>query len=332
MKTLFLATCYLVLTAASAAAQKADQNVVSVTFSIDGEQLTCPDLAVDLSLAGHHVVPKQTVDGFLVPALFNRKASAWPADEKVDAAIRCGQNAVKFSGLSPTWISAGTWEVGIAYPTYWIERFREDPDLEHGTWMTYLVFACKDCDPGVVITVTQAEPPTSVVDRLRNEQAGAVGKRARDIAYALAAFHVEYERNRDYLLTSLDKCLARSKDSPEDDICNGSLVDFLSNLYWRGDNDILHPMTQGAASRQESLSQLGNFYAELLDRRPSVALEVLRTLSVENQKSICRSAGEEDFSVDTVRFSRVAERLGTTHDEVAARCLQQAEEASVLRP
>lgn len=116
MKTLFLATCYLVLTAvstaASAAAQKADQNVVSVTFSIDGEQLTCPDLAVDLSLAGHPVVPKQTVDGFLVPALFNRKASAWPADEKVDAAIRCGQNAVKFSGLSPTWIS---WDMGSRY-------------------------------------------------------------------------------------------------------------------------------------------------------------------------------------------------------------------------
>jgi hypothetical protein len=104
MKTLFLATCYLVLTAvstaASAAAQEADQNVVSVTFSIDGEQLTCPDLAVDLSLAGHRVVPKQTVDGFLVPALFNRKASAWPADEKVDTRTATTK-AVKFSGLSP---------------------------------------------------------------------------------------------------------------------------------------------------------------------------------------------------------------------------------------
>jgi len=332
MKTLILATCYLLLTAVSGAAQKAQQNVVSTTFSIDGEQLACPDLAVDLSLAGHHVVPKQTVVRFLVPALFNRKASAWPPDEKVDAAIRCGQNMVKFSGLSPTWVSAGTWEAGIAYPPYWIERFREYPDLEHGTWITYLVFACNGCDPGVVTTITHENPPTSVVDRLRREQPRAVGKRARDIAYALAVFHVEYERNRDYLLTSLDKCLTRPKDSPEDDVCNGSLVDYVSNLYWRGDNDTLHPMTEGAASRQESLPKLGNFYAALLDRRPSVALEVLRTLSVENQRSICRSAGEEDFSVDSVRFSRVAEHLGTIHDEVAARCLQQAEEASVLAP
>jgi len=315
----------LLVMAVGAASQERERNkFISVTFAVDGKSVTCDDLKVDLRLDNRHIAPKQTVHGFLIPSEFDKKSSGSLTDKKVDVSVSCGEYRLSFPELNSTWVSSGQWELGIAYPPYWIERFGWTNAVEQGTWLSYLSFECDGCDPGVFTTISHQTPPPAIVSRLRHEQTGASGGEARDIAYALAVFGSDYQRNRDYLVELLGSCLSRPKESPEDDVCDGKLLDYLTNLYWRGDNRLLEILLQSADSRKDVILEIGTFYANLLDRHMAAALQGLSLLPNEKQELICRLAGEDDLSIDSPKFERVKKNLGEAHNEVADRCLSAA--------
>ena len=312
----------------SAASQSSDrERTISVTFSVDGKQAPCDDLKVQLNLVGRVVVPKYVEHGFTVPSVFNKKSSEWLPDQKVDVSLSCGEQAFSFRGLHPGWVSPGSWEVGIAYPPYWTERFGWTETVEKGTWISYLDSECNGCDPGVFTAVSHPTPPPSRVASLRREQPMASGERARDIAYALAVFHVEYSRNRDYLMVKLNSCLARPKESPEDDICDPRLFDYVTNLYWRGDDTLLVPLLKLADSRRDVIGEIGAFYSNLLERRTADVVREMQGLPIDAQLMICGLAGQDDLGRNGPKHDRVVEKLKATNTEVADRCVQEAERA-----
>ena len=324
-----LAAVLLAMAAANASAQtRKPSQSISVTFAIDGKPVSCDHPKIQLGLDGRTIEPKYTDRGFVVPAAFDKKASESSADEKVDVSVSCGKYTLSFPKLNPTWVSPGSWNAGIVHPPYWFEKFRYTSAIEHGTWLSYLDSECNQCDPGVITSVSHQTPPASVVTLLREEQPNAAGERARDIAYALAIYEVEYRQNRDYLLGLLNTCLSRPRESSEDDDCDPKLLDFVTNLYWRGDSTVLPQLLQMADSRKDIIGEIGTFYANLLERRTAIAVEGLQSLPIAKQKTICHLAGADDFRIDSPKLNRVAQQLRGIGGEVADRCLQEAEGAA----
>lgn len=301
---------------------------ISMTFVVDGKPIACTNPKVQLRWDGRTIVPKRTDRGFVVPVVFNKKPSEWSPDKKVDVTVSCGEYTLSFPKLEPWWVSPGQWALGIAYPPYWIERFGYLRAVEQGTWLSYLEFECNGCDPGIFTTISHPTPPAPLLANLRREQPSSSGERARDIAYALAVFDTEYQRNRDYLLESLNACLSRPKESPENDVCDGKLLDYMTNLYWRGDSALLQPLLQLAESRKDVILEIGTFYANLLDRRPATTVDGLRKLPPEKQRMICKLAGADEYSINQPMLERVAGHLHAMGDETADRCLQEAEKAA----
>lgn len=320
-----IATVLLVMIAASASAQtrKPGQSI-SVTFVIDGQPASCDHLWVQLRLDGRRIEPKYTNRGFAIPTAFDKKRSEASAGERVDVTINCGKYTLTFPKLHPTWLSPGSWEVGIVHPPYWFDKFRYTSAIEHGTWLSYLDSECTQCDPGNITSISHRTPSASVVKLLRDEQRAASGERARDIAYALAVYNIEYRQNRDYVLGLLNGCLSRPKESSEDDVCDHRLLDYLTNLYWRGDSTLLPHLLQMADLRKDVIGEIGTFYANLLDRGTAIAVKGLQSLSVAKQQTICRLAGEDDFRIDSPKLERVAEQLHAASGDVADRCLREA--------
>lgn len=314
----------MLASAGAVVAQSRDANqFLSVTFAVDGKQVACGDFKIELRFRGRKIVPTVSAQGFTVPEVFRKPSPKW-RDDKVNVRAVCGNYTFEFSEF-PSWVSPGRWEFGIAYPPYWFEPFRFTSAVEHGTWVSYLLSECNGCDPGVYTTVSHPIPPQHLVTSLVREQPDASGGRARDIAYALAVFGAEYQSNRDYLLHLLSGCLSRPKESSEDDTCNAELLDYVTNLYWRGDAGLLAPLLEIADERTDVIGEIGYFYGNLLDRQLSHALKGMSALSVEKQQTICELAGGDDFSLDPPKFQRVAEDLRTVGTEVAVRCLKQAE-------
>jgi len=299
---------------------------VSFRFLVDGKPISCTS-TVELRLDGRAIVAERTDGGFLVPAAFNKKPSEWPSDKTVQVKVICGEYVLNFN-LPPSWVSPGQWEVGIAYPPHWMERFGYLRAVEEGTWLSYLESECNGCDPGVFTTVSHPNPPASLIAGLRREQPSSSGERARDIAYALAVFDVEYQQNRDFLLDELNTCLARPKESPEDDVCDGTLLDYVTNLYWRGDVTLEQPLLQLADSRKDVIHEIGRFYADLLDRHTATTVDGLSRLAQDKQRLICQLAGEDEYSLDEPKFKRVTQHLHAIGDETANQCLQVAETAA----
>lgn len=311
------------LSAVMAAAQDEDQEI-SLSFAVNGKSEPCPNRKVALRLDGSLIVPKPSTHGFWVPEAFRKKTADWPEGKKVEISINCGEYRFEFSE-HPSWVSAGSWEVGLAYPPGWAERFGWTGATEKGTWISYLEDECNGCDPGVVTTISHPDPPPSLILSLQKEQPRASGERARDIGYALAVFNVEYQRNRDYVMALLTSCLARPKESPEDDVCDGRLLDYITNLYWRGDDSLLARLLEIADSRKDVIGEIGTFYSNLLDRRADGVLRAMQVLPSEKQRLVCSLAEENDLRVGTPKFELVLANLRAANNETGDRCLQEIE-------
>jgi hypothetical protein len=165
-----------------------------------------------------------------------------------------------------------------------------------------------------------SSPVPGVIERLITEQSTAAGGRARDIAYALAVFGKDYQKNRDFLLLLLNTCLQKPQGSPEDDGCDYQLLDYLVNLYWRGDKSLLQPLLQIADTRRGALGFIGDFYADILERQPAQAMQGLQKLDAQRQETVCELAGEE---IRGRHFQKVEHSLRTSGKRVANRCLEQ---------
>jgi hypothetical protein len=182
-----------------------------------------------------------------------------------------------------------------------------------------------------VSTISHPDIPVNVVDRLRREQPVASGERARDVAYALAVFKVEYDRNRNYLLNLLDQCLSLPIKTPNGDLCDSNLGDYLINLYWRGDGALLQRLLQMADSQSKAVDNDSYFYSEMLEQRTAVFLQGLDGLPFDKQKVICKLAGDDDLSMNFPKEERVFKQLKAIGGNPATRCIQEIEKTDNWR-
>jgi len=301
---------------------------ISVAFAIDGEPVPCNNLKVELRV-DRRLIPVKMIDhGFIVPDLFKKLYDAPRSRRKnnIDIRVNCGEYYFEFPGEYPARILPGEWKLGIRYPQTWFEGRREEPAIEKGKWISVIDWECNECEPVVESTTTHTDLPTAVVDRLRREQSSAQGEKAMDIAYALAVFNIDYEKNREYLLSLLDICLSNPSKAPLDGICDDTkLYKFLANLYWRGDYKLLSTLLQTSDSHADVVDEDGYFYGDLLDRRTAEILRELDSLSTEKQKAVCRLAGKDDLSMDLPKEERVSKQLKAIGGESATCCLQEIE-------
>jgi hypothetical protein len=307
---------------------------ISVIFAIDGETVLCENLKVELRL-DHRLIPVKMSDhGFIIPELFKQLYDSPQSCEKnnIDIRINCGEYMVEFPGECPVRVSPGVWKAGISYPPFRYDYGTGSTNLfEQGMWLSYVDWDSDGCEPCVVSTISHPDIPVNVVDRLRREQPVASGERARDVAYALAVFKVEYDRNRNYLLNLLDQCLSLPIKTPNGDLCDSNLGDYLINLYWRGDGALLQRLLQMADSQSKAVDNDSYFYSEMLEQRTAVFLQGLDGLPFDKQKVICKLAGDDDLSMNFPKEERVLKQLKAIGGNPATRCIQEIEKTDNWR-
>jgi len=303
---------------ATAQARSQSSNLIRVKFSIDGTSAPCRGFHVELRLNGASIKARQSGQGFEVPEEFLRAAHRWKDNQRVDISLTCSGHTLIFPGVHPGFVEAGEWELGIAQPLYAVKEYGYSHEFDRGTWLSYLIF---EGEPGVVVLISQSAPPDGLSDSLQKEAPNASPERARDIAYVLAVLSVDYEKNRDQLLSSLNGCLSRPKESPEDDLCDSDLLRFVVNLYWRGDSTLLGPLLQIAESRHDVIGEIGDFYSDLLDRRGAIALIAMEDLPNDKGQTVCKLAND-DLSYDPPKRERVIAYLEEARSEAAAPCLK----------
>jgi hypothetical protein len=318
VKTLFLWSTLIVVTMPSAFAQSQHEGMIALSFSVDGTPTPCDGFQIELRLGGDSLKPTQIGQSFEIPEIFKQAASRWRDDQRVDIILTCGGHTLVFPEQHPALVRNGGWELGFARPLYALREYGYTHEFDHGACLGYLIF---EGEPGVLAFSPQTNPPHGLSDDLRKEQLNDSPGRARDIAYTLAVFKVDYPTNRDYLLSSLTNCLLRPKDSAENSVCDGDLFSFVANLYWRGDSALLVPLLQLTESRRDVIDDIGIFYADLLDRRGVVALNVLGELSGAQQQILCRLADEDDLRYDAPKRYRVMSFLRGAKGGAATRCL-----------
>jgi hypothetical protein len=295
---------------------------IALGFEVDGQPVTCKARRVRLSIGEEEITPTLTPDGFLVPSqilkAYASKSSRYKSN--VSAQITCDARTVALSGLYPVQVLPGQWKVGIAYPTTWFDSPSGAP--EHGVWVSYIDTGCNDCDPDVVVWRAHSEIPATKLTQLKAEQSDSP-ERARDVSYALAVFHSDYRFNRDRLANLLAQCLDRPRNSPEDDVCNGRLVQYLANLYWRGDDELLDTLINAAQSREDVVDEAGSFYGDLLDRRFAIALNALSKVPREQQQNFCAMALKDGLSLNPPKLARIQVALRKAGTQTAQTCLRE---------
>lgn len=317
MKTV-LKTVLFLLFAVSLSAQAAPEEHISVALVVDGQQAACDNFEIELCLNGDTIKPKVTGQAFQIPAAFKKPAAEWNDSDKLDISLTCNNDKLVFLGQHPAFVRAGDWQLGMARPLYAVKEYGYTHEFDRGAWLGYLIF---EGEPPVVTFVAQPDPLAGMLNALIKQQADASDGHARDIAYELAVLRFDYPTNRDHLLSVLNRCLLRPKESPENDECDGDLLKFVVNLYWRGDSALLLPLLRIADTRRDVIDDIGGFYADLLERRGKSALDAMQHLPEAQQALVCRLAYEDDFIHDPPKLLRVKKTLGEHDDPVAGRCL-----------
>ena len=168
---------------------------------------------------------------------------------------------------------------------------------------------------------------SKAIERLQLAQKRATGVRSQEVAFLLAAYDSDYERNRDYLIHTLRGCATPSiKFGCEDN--TGAL---LIALYERGHKEVLKPlMLYGKDSYNASLAELvGDFYSRVLANNPTEFLETIRDMTPRAQKRLCELAGAADGSGMAPKdLQQVRKKLRATRDDLALRCLRAVESAN----
>jgi hypothetical protein len=294
-----------------------------VPIRLGHDEHACEKLKVVLGLEGQIIEPPIVGHGFVVPPQLPN-SDVWKDKDagdvlRVDVKVECDGEIVNLPGVSAAWFQ-DEWSVGNDYPPF-AEKFRP---VERGTWLSYLTTG------EVQQTVTWADPPEQVLNQLRREQPTASGARARDIAYALAVLQNDYTVNRNYLVDLLDLCDSippanvEETEDDEESPCSGPLVDFLANLYWRGDDEIAELLLTQHSPFQSMTNSLASFYADLFRRRPCSFANVLARRTIEQQAEICHLAGDE-FGMDPElpEVKDAIEAFRSSSQTIAETCLRE---------
>ncbi len=184
-----------------------------------------------------------------------------------------------------------------------------------------------DHDARRVIDLNPAEK-AKAVEQLRLIQKRATGERSQEVAFLLAAYDVDYEKNRDYLIHTLRGCTSPSIKFG----CNDNTGAFLIALYERGHKELLEPlMLLGKDSYNAALAEgVGAFYSEVLLKHTAEFLSTIRPFPSQTQRRLCELAGTGDGGgMSPADLKRVRKQLGAEReDEVAAKCLRAVEAAN----
>ncbi|MGB0064386.1 MAG: hypothetical protein WBP85_08055 [Terracidiphilus sp.] len=308
------------------------KNTIKLEFDVDGHPVACKSLSVELSLGRYHFTLPILDREFVIPQkIFKAYASKRHRYKaNLSATVSCDDYKVDMSGLYPVSALPGWWTAGISYPASWFDEASESIVPEAGAWVSYIETECIDCDPGVITWQSHIDVPQAVLERLRKEQPSAGEQRARDIAYALAVFHFEYESNRDRLTKQLNDCLLPGKvpateDQADFDTCDRHLFGEIANLYWRGDASLLQPLLQVANRDENAVEGSGKFYSDLLDRRTEIALKGIGQLPPHKQHAVCERAVQGDLESDSPKLQRVEANLRAVSSETASDCLKTIE-------
>jgi hypothetical protein len=209
MASRFALVCFSMLLATQVCvpqSQRETHKSIVVKFEVDGKPVACDDPKIRLSVGAVEITPVRVSGGFLVPdeilSAYASKSSR--VVNNISAEITCAARSVSLSGLYPAQLLPGEWKAGIAYPTTWFDGPSGAP--EHGTWISYIVAECDECDPGVVVSRVHSDFPATEVLQLQTETGESAG-RQRDVAYALAVFASDYPGNRGRLVRTLNDCL-----------------------------------------------------------------------------------------------------------------------------
>lgn len=166
----------------------------------------------------------------------------------------------------------------------------------------------------------------SVVKKLKLAQVSAHAQRAQQVAFLLAAFDVEYERNRDYLLHVLSGC-----NYPEIRYgCDDMTGFYLIYLYEHGHQEILAPLLKTSIGSYNAAGSegLGGYFGDMVQNSPEKFLEAVSAFSVPTQKKACGFAGSADGGGLGVKgLAQARKKLRAIGSEVALRCLREIETA-----
>lgn len=166
-----------------------------------------------------------------------------------------------------------------------------------------------------------------VIHQLRVAQTTARGDQAQQVAFLLAVFGSDYQRNRDYLLWVLKGC-----EVPEiKHGCNDMTGEYLFYLYEQGHPDILAPLLNSSVKSHSAAGaeSLGELFADLVVKSPKDFLGAVRLFPPSTQRKMCYFAGTAgDGGMAPADLKKVRKQLGAMNDETAQRCLREIEEAN----
>jgi hypothetical protein len=172
-----------------------------------------------------------------------------------------------------------------------------------------------------------------VIDQLQAIQKQAAGERLLEVAFLLAAYGVDYEKNRDAIVHNLQGCTTVSyrSSAPFKYGCNDRVEDYLSALYKRGHKDVLQPMLLYGRDASSAMVQegAGSEGAEVLVQSPTDFLDAIQSLPRKTQRDICGFVGADDgggMNPQSLRKVRVG--LKAIGSEAAMSCLREVESAN----
>jgi hypothetical protein len=151
--------------------------------------------------------------------------------------------------------------------------------------------------------------------------------RAQEVAFLLAAYDSDYQKNRDYLVHVLRGCATPSVQFG----CDDSTGAFLEALYQRGHKGVLKPlMLYGKDSYNASLAELlGDFCSRVLANHTDEFLDAIRSMTPTAQRKVCEFAGSADGGgMNPKDLLQVRKKLKTLGDDLALRCLRAVESGS----
>jgi hypothetical protein len=250
-------------------------------------------------------------------------------ENNVHIRLKCGEYRFDFDHEYPARLLPGSWRIAVKFPTTW---FREGdwvlpnrPPIPNIAWVSAIFW---EGEPGTYELEAHTDTPDKIVEKLIAEQRTANGARAADVAYALAVYDVNREANRDYLLSTLRKCLGARRPSPLEDMCDDiPLIRELADLYWRGDTALLGTFLNCAWSDANVVDEIGrDFYADLLNAPPNDVFDVFSARPPATRDQVCRLAARQG---DYRTIEHASLYLANAHSEVADECVKMIKESAI---
>lgn len=284
-------TCLLLLALGSTCACAQDSpgangHNIRVKWVVHGDDETCLQFGLMVTYEGHDFPLESTERGVFVPP--SLEGVSGQNDGRVTVHARCNDFSLDFPDVYAHSLAENYWEFGVDYPPYVHEIGHAIP--QRGTWASYMIWGVWE------ELKLHEEPFTGLRDTIANHQLDGLSYDKYDDAYAKAVLGIEYAKNRALLLAAFERCAKKDEIDPDD--CQSNLGEHVINLYWRGDDALLQPMLDAAADKPEVLLEMGWFYAQLLSRKPELAVQRLERLPAEKQEIICRQAGKDEFWYD----------------------------------